>query len=246
MVQFNFMAKSHTVTQSTFPAPCKKMVAMPGMPAPIDSGFMVNNGTGTPPMMMIQVTDTTTPMWFYCRQKMPKPHCGSGNGMTFSINPNMPGQGAKTQAAFKALAMMQVANTTTGTTGGAAAAAAAAAAASAAAVPAPAAVALNVATPQQQQAGGSTSQQQSPSQQSPSQPQAGGSTPSQQSPNQPQQAGSSTNQNQNNNAALMTQGMGQTNTGGACECSCLCGVNAFPNAMQGIGAMGGGLPGKAR
>ncbi|KAL8823981.1 MAG: hypothetical protein Q9191_005389, partial [Dirinaria sp. TL-2023a] len=105
MIQFNFMSKNHTVTQSTFPEPCSKMPAMPGMPPPIDSGFMPNNGTGKPPMMMVQVTSTSMPMWFYCKQKKPTSHCGAG--MTFSINPNQPGQGSKTQAAFKAAAMQQ-------------------------------------------------------------------------------------------------------------------------------------------
>jgi plastocyanin len=43
IVQFNFMSKNHTVTQSTFPVPCKKMDG--GM----DSGFMPNMMDGTPP-----------------------------------------------------------------------------------------------------------------------------------------------------------------------------------------------------
>jgi plastocyanin len=45
------------------------------------------------------------------------------------------------------------------------------------------------------------------------------------------------------NSGTMVSGSGTINTGGACECSCLCGVAAFPNAaVQGIGAFGG-LPG---
>ena len=221
MVQFNFMSKNHTVTQSTFPKPCNKMPVMPGMPEPIDSGFMPYDGNGNPPMMMVQVTgNASMPMWFYCRQKTPKPHCGGGNGMTFSINPNQPGQGAKTQAAFKASAMMQASNNSAGM--GSAMASGGAAAASggmmnmpdaAAATQQSAAVATNAAT-SQNQASGSTSQNQ-----------AGGSSASP-------------------NNALMAQGTGQSSTGGACECSCLCGAASFPNAMQGIGMMGGGFPGK--
>lgn len=211
MVQFNFMQKNHTVTQSTFDQPCKKMqpmpaaASMPAMPAPIDSEFKPFDGTGTPPMMMVQVLETTTPMWFYCRQKTPMPHCGSGNGMTFSINPNQPGQGAKTQAAFKMMAMMSMSNTTS-SAGSAGASGVAVASGSAVA---PAAMSTNVASSQNQDTTGSTGQ---------------------------------TSQAQN--SLSMTQGVGQSGTGGACECSCLCGANAFPNAMQGIGAMGG-LPGKS-
>lgn len=38
----------------------------------------------------------------------------------------------------------------------------------------------------------------------------------------------------------LTSGTGTINTGGSCECSCLCGVAAFPNAaVQGIGGFGG-------
>ena len=64
----------------------------------IDSGFMPFDGMGTPPTMMLQV-NSTEPIWFYCRQKKPMPHCGAG--MTFSINPT----GEKSQAAFKAKAI---------------------------------------------------------------------------------------------------------------------------------------------
>lgn len=34
-------------------------------------------------------------------------------------------------------------------------------------------------------------------------------------------------------------GTGVINGQGACDCSCLCGVAAFPNAVQGVGAFGG-------
>jgi len=41
-------------------------------------------------------------------------------------------------------------------------------------------------------------------------------------------------------ATGLTSGTGSLNSGGECECSCLCGVAAFPNpAVQGIGAIGG-------
>ncbi|KAL8873520.1 MAG: hypothetical protein Q9174_001026 [Haloplaca sp. 1 TL-2023] len=80
MVEFTFMAANHTLTQSTFPSPCKKM------DGGVDSGFMpnANNTVSPPPTYMFQVMDTK-PTWWYCKQKKPTSHCGKG--MTFSINP---------------------------------------------------------------------------------------------------------------------------------------------------------------
>ncbi|MCJ1369455.1 hypothetical protein MMC20_000666 [Loxospora ochrophaea] len=93
MVQFNFMTKNHTATQSTFAQPC---VAMPGG---MNSMFMPNadNTVNPPPMFKVQVT-AATPMWFYCQQTG---HCGKG--MVFSINPTA----NKTQADFEAMAVQQ-------------------------------------------------------------------------------------------------------------------------------------------
>ena len=53
-VEFVFMSQNHTVTQSTFDAPCKKM------DGGLDSGFMPNpnNTVSPPPMMAMQVMDT--------------------------------------------------------------------------------------------------------------------------------------------------------------------------------------------
>ncbi|KAI9674378.1 MAG: hypothetical protein M1829_003780 [Trizodia sp. TS-e1964] len=93
VVVFTFMASNHTVTQSSFGAPCVKMEGG------VDSGFMPNpNSTLSPaPWMKFQVVDTK-PVWFYCRQKS---HCGKG--MVFSINPTAD----KSQSQFKAVAMQQ-------------------------------------------------------------------------------------------------------------------------------------------
>jgi len=96
MVIFTFLSANHTATQSAFLTPCVKLSG--GM----DSGFMpnANNSVVPPPQMAIQVT-VTTPLWFYCRQKNPEPHCGKG--MTFSINPTA----NKTQAMFEQMAIAQ-------------------------------------------------------------------------------------------------------------------------------------------
>ncbi|KAI0416451.1 hypothetical protein F5X98DRAFT_375793 [Xylaria grammica] len=93
MVIFTFMSANHTVTQSTFAAPCDKMEN--GM----DSGFVPNkdNAVVPPPQVAFQVTGTE-PQWFYCKQTG---HCGKG--MTFSINPTA----EKTQALFQAMAIAQ-------------------------------------------------------------------------------------------------------------------------------------------
>lgn len=62
-VHFVFLSKNHTVTQSTFDTPCKKM------DGGIDSGFMPNpdNTIEPPPMMAVQVT-TEKPLCEYSIQ----------------------------------------------------------------------------------------------------------------------------------------------------------------------------------
>ncbi|KAL7784544.1 Cupredoxin [Trichoderma ceciliae] len=92
-VIFEFQSMNHTVSQSAFDTPCKKLDG--GM----DSGFQPNpNNTISPaPQVAMQVM-ASTPLWFYCRQKG---HCGKG--MVFSINPTA----AKTQAQFQQMAIAQ-------------------------------------------------------------------------------------------------------------------------------------------
>ncbi|KAI3327921.1 Cupredoxin [Xylariaceae sp. AK1471] len=93
MVVFTFMSQNHTVTQSSFAAPCDRMAG--GM----DSGFQPNkdNAIVPAPQVAMQVMNTD-PVWFYCAQTG---HCGKG--MVFSINPTA----AKTQAMFQAMAIQQ-------------------------------------------------------------------------------------------------------------------------------------------
>jgi len=76
-VTFEFHPKNHTLTQSTFAAPCTP-VAGGG-----NSGFMpVAAGATTFPTKQLVIPDATTPLWFYCAQPG---HCGQG--MVFAINP---------------------------------------------------------------------------------------------------------------------------------------------------------------
>jgi hypothetical protein len=58
--------KNHTVTQSTFPAPCQNMTTPT---AGIDSGFMaVAANASFFPEWSFTITNASTPLWFYCRQ----------------------------------------------------------------------------------------------------------------------------------------------------------------------------------
>ncbi|KAG8419367.1 hypothetical protein J3458_004238 [Metarhizium acridum] len=93
VVLFDFMAQNHTVTQSTFDAPCKAMAG--GM----DSGFLANpNNTVSPPPQVAMQVMTDKPIWLYCAQKG---HCGKG--MVLSINPST----EKTHAMFQGMAIAQ-------------------------------------------------------------------------------------------------------------------------------------------
>jgi plastocyanin len=95
VVVFQFAQENHTVTQSQFAKPCIKN-------GTFDSGFMANpNATIDPFPQAAMMVMVSTPLWFYCRQKVPESHCGLG--MTFSINPTA----AKTQADFQAAAIAQ-------------------------------------------------------------------------------------------------------------------------------------------
>ncbi|KAF5345699.1 hypothetical protein D9758_013047 [Tetrapyrgos nigripes] len=97
-VNFVFHPKNHTVTQSSFDSPCS--------PADggINSGFMqVASGSEGGPLPNWSVTvNDTNPVWIYCQQTMPKPHCGQG--MVFAINPP-PADSDKSFEAFKAKAV---------------------------------------------------------------------------------------------------------------------------------------------
>ncbi|KAL8934004.1 MAG: hypothetical protein Q9216_006120 [Gyalolechia sp. 2 TL-2023] len=228
MVEFTFMKKNHTVTQSTFPKPCVKMQGG------ADSLFLpnVNNTISPPPTYMFQVKDTK-PAWFYCKQKTPVVHCGMG--MTFSINPSadktheMFTQMAKEQngtAAAGAESMsMSMSATSTVTAQVAPATTAEAVTTSAAAAPpvesSPAAAAPPPPPPASPPAA--------------PMPEAPAAAPAPASPPPPPQ----------NLAAppamapggSMVVGTGNM-AGGQCSCSCLCGTAAFP-AGAGVGMWGG-------
>lgn len=81
MVQFQFGVGNHTVTQSTFDAPCLP-IGSPGMNVSmVSSGFMpVAADAVMAPVYTIPIT-SKTPLWLYCAQGK---HCQ--NGMVMVIN----------------------------------------------------------------------------------------------------------------------------------------------------------------
>ncbi|KAG9102824.1 hypothetical protein FRC06_001013 [Ceratobasidium sp. 370] len=98
IVSFQFKSKNHTVTQSSFADPCRKLefTSTTGQVG-FDSGFMaVAADASAFPTFNITVNDTA-PVWAYCRQAN---HCGTG--MVFAINAVESGN--KSFAAFQALA----------------------------------------------------------------------------------------------------------------------------------------------
>ncbi|KAJ7706042.1 hypothetical protein B0H17DRAFT_1035391 [Mycena rosella] len=84
-VVFQFQQKNHSVVQSAFADPCRKLNAgNASAPAGFASGYfpVADNQTDFP-TFSITVNDTS-PVWAYCSQTAPISHCGSG--MVFSIN----------------------------------------------------------------------------------------------------------------------------------------------------------------
>lgn len=96
VVNFQFFPKNHTVTQSTFAAPCQKLATG------VDSGYQpVTTADATIPVWSFTVENASAPLWFYCAQGT---HCTAG--MVFAINPTA----EKSFDAFKATAMGATAN----------------------------------------------------------------------------------------------------------------------------------------
>lgn len=94
-IKFVFVSKNHTITQSTFGAPCRKLSLTDPSQTGFDSEFVPGNADGTA-TFSIKVNDTK-PIWAYCRQK---DHCGAG--MVFAVNADESSQ--MNFAAYQALA----------------------------------------------------------------------------------------------------------------------------------------------
>ncbi|KAF9003000.1 hypothetical protein BDQ17DRAFT_1356445 [Cyathus striatus] len=94
--QFTGAPGNHSVTQSTFTDPCDPMAGG------FDSGWVLipeaNSLSGvTTPTFNITITDDTKPIWFFCKQLVPSPHCPVG--MIGAIN--APTSGQNTFQAFE-------------------------------------------------------------------------------------------------------------------------------------------------
>ncbi|KAJ7826801.1 hypothetical protein B0H14DRAFT_2286982, partial [Mycena olivaceomarginata] len=75
IVTFKFTGSpgNHSVTQSSFANPCQ----------PLDGGFdsgwiSVKEALPSPPEWNLTITNDRIPIWFYCKQLLPVPHCHSG------------------------------------------------------------------------------------------------------------------------------------------------------------------------
>ncbi|KAF8582487.1 hypothetical protein K439DRAFT_152152 [Ramaria rubella] len=110
--QFTGSPGAHSVSQASFAAPCAQLAGG------FDSGFVtVPSGfTGAPQEWNLTVTDVSKPIWFYCKQTVPSPHCIAG--MVGAIN--APGTGNTIEqftSAAKALSTLP-AQTSGNNTGG--------------------------------------------------------------------------------------------------------------------------------
>jgi plastocyanin len=97
-VIFEFRQKNHTVTQSSFADPCRKL-STNGLVG-FDSGFIPVAESATEFPVWSMVVNDTAPIWAYCRQPNPTSHCGAG--MVFAINSDE--QGERNYAAFQGVA----------------------------------------------------------------------------------------------------------------------------------------------
>ncbi|MCJ1335740.1 hypothetical protein MMC09_001013 [Bachmanniomyces sp. S44760] len=79
IVLYNFLAKSHSLTQSNFSTPCTAN-------GEFDTGLNQPNPKNISGLFVIPFeVKTKSPQWFYCKQPGPPNHCGLG--MVFGLNP---------------------------------------------------------------------------------------------------------------------------------------------------------------
>jgi plastocyanin len=100
IISFTFMGGNHTVTQSSFADPCRRLKdpktnEVTGWTS--DFQFV---GTSTDFKTVNITVKDTAPAWYYCAQKATASHCGAG--MTFAVNSDE--KGPRNNAAFQALA----------------------------------------------------------------------------------------------------------------------------------------------
>jgi plastocyanin len=110
-IMFEFHAKNHTATQSSFADPCRKLSLTSNPPQDsFDSGFFPTAADATTFSTWNLTINDTAPIWVYCRQTG---HCGMG--MVLAINSDEAANSTHTFAAFQTLAM-EINGTTTSNT----------------------------------------------------------------------------------------------------------------------------------
>ncbi|KAF9267191.1 hypothetical protein L218DRAFT_723023 [Marasmius fiardii PR-910] len=92
VIQFVFsgIPANHSITQSSFATPCQRLSGG------FDSGWVfvppTHNANSQPPATWnLTITNSSRPIWFYCKQTLPQFHCSSGmvgavNGPTSGDN----------------------------------------------------------------------------------------------------------------------------------------------------------------
>ncbi|TFK71158.1 hypothetical protein BDN72DRAFT_482501 [Pluteus cervinus] len=98
VVNFVFSGEpgNHSVTQSSFSNPCNPTSGG------FDSGwvFLPEAGLSPSPQWNLTILDDSQPIWFYCKQLLPAPHCSAG--MVGAIN--APTSGSATFSAYQSAA----------------------------------------------------------------------------------------------------------------------------------------------
>lgn len=82
MIELSFNPMNHTFTQSSFDTPCTKL------DDGFSTGFVPVGEKDDPEIRKIVVLEDEKPLWFYCQQQMPMPHCQAGMvfGSAFSLS----------------------------------------------------------------------------------------------------------------------------------------------------------------
>ncbi|KAF1839763.1 hypothetical protein BDW02DRAFT_9161 [Decorospora gaudefroyi] len=96
LLEFHFLPKAHTVTQSSFSAPCEPL----GGDAAIFSGFNFNTTAGEADSVFTVLVKDREPIWFYCSQPTGT-HCQKG--MSGVVNQKFGSD--KTLAKYKEMAV---------------------------------------------------------------------------------------------------------------------------------------------
>ncbi|KAL7798186.1 hypothetical protein V8C37DRAFT_247745 [Trichoderma ceciliae] len=115
MIQFQFWAGNHTVTQSDFDHPCTPISQINSSVAGIWSGFMpvaAGASKNEIPVFTIMVNDTK-PIWIFCGQAK---HCSSG--MSMVINENTSANSTRSLTNYRTAAATAQGDSTSGSGSG--------------------------------------------------------------------------------------------------------------------------------